>query len=206
MGADRRRLRRLVQRRGVCVDLLPERQPLHPRDRRVHGSRREGRRVADQGSADRPPLQDLQGARAHGADRRLRVGLRRSGHAVRHHDQPLEPGQGDAPHQRVESVQRVHVRGRLGLQPGVSEPDEVLQPRGRLLRRADVQARLRRRGHGAGDAGRQLLLPDAGDRRELAQVPSAGPGLREPRRAPDGDGSSVRLRRGSRLRRGDHVA
>ena len=47
------------------------------------------------------PVQDLQGARAHGADRRHRVGLRRSGHAVRHHHQPLEPGQVDAPHQRV---------------------------------------------------------------------------------------------------------
>jgi ribonucleoside-diphosphate reductase alpha chain len=44
------------------------------------------------------------------------VDLRRSRHAVRHDDQPLEPGQGDAPHQRVEPVQRVHVRRRLGLQ------------------------------------------------------------------------------------------
>ena len=37
-------------------------------------------------------------------DRRRRVGLRRPGHAVRHDDQPLEPGQGDAPDQRVEPV------------------------------------------------------------------------------------------------------
>ena len=104
LGADRRRLRRLVQRRGVRVDLLPEREPLGARHRRVHGGRRERRRVADEGGPDGPAVQDLQGARPHGQDRGLRVDLRRSGHAVRHDDQPLEPGQGDAPHQRVEPV------------------------------------------------------------------------------------------------------
>ena len=81
---------------------------------------------------------------------------------------------------------RVHVRRRLGLQPGVFEPDEVLQRRGRLLRRRELPPRLRHRHHGAGDARRQLLLPDAGDRGELPRVPSARPRLREPRRAPDG--------------------
>ena len=38
-----------------------------PRHRRVHGGRREGRRVADEGSPDRPAVQDVQGARPHGA-------------------------------------------------------------------------------------------------------------------------------------------
>ena len=41
LGADRRRLRRLVQRRGLRVDLLPERQPLRARDGRVHAGGRE---------------------------------------------------------------------------------------------------------------------------------------------------------------------
>ena len=153
------------------------------------------------------PVQDLQGARSHGEDRRLRVDLRRSRHAVRHDDQPLEPGQGDAPHQRVEPVQRVHVRRRLGLQPGVAEPDEVLQPGGRLLRRA-------RRFRHACDVvitAQEMLVdncsyPTPAIAAELLQVPAARPGLREPRRAPDGGRRSVRLGRGPRVRRRDHVA
>ncbi len=36
LGADRRRLRRLLQRRGLRVDLLPELEQLGPRHRRVH--------------------------------------------------------------------------------------------------------------------------------------------------------------------------
>ena len=56
------------------------------------------------------PHKHVPGPRPHGQDRRRRVGLRRPRHAVRHDDQPLEPGQGDAPHQRVEPVLGVHVR------------------------------------------------------------------------------------------------
>ena len=80
----------------------------------------------------------------------------------------------------------------------LAQPHEVLQRRRRLLRRADLPPRRRRHDHGAGDAGRQLLVPDAVDRRELLQVPAARPRLREPRRAADGGGRSVRLRRGTR--------
>ena len=65
----------------------------------------------------------------------------------------------------------------------------------------DLPPRVRRRHHRAGDARRQLLVPDAGDRGELPQVPAARPRLREPRRAAHGDRPSVRLRRGPRLRR-----
>ena len=44
-------------------------------------------------------------------------------------------------------------------------------------------------------------LPDAQDRGELAQVPAARPGLRQPRRAADDPRPRLRLRRGPQLRR-----
>ena len=47
------------------------------------------------------------------------------GHAVRHHHQRLAHLQEHRPHPRLESLQRVHVPGQLGLQPGLAEPDEV---------------------------------------------------------------------------------
>ena len=51
VGADRRRLRRLVHRPGVCVRLLPELEQQRARDRRVH-ARGDGRRgVDDEGGA-----------------------------------------------------------------------------------------------------------------------------------------------------------
>ena len=48
--------------------------------------------------------------------------------------------------------------------------------------------------------------PTDGDRRELLQVPAARARVREPRRALDGERPAVRLRRGARLRGGDHLA
>jgi hypothetical protein len=38
LGADRRRLRRLVRRRRLQLHLLPERQQLRPRHRRLHAA------------------------------------------------------------------------------------------------------------------------------------------------------------------------
>ena len=55
-------------------------------------------------------------------------------------------------------------------------------------------------------ARRQLVVPDARDRAERQGVPPARPRLREPRRAADGARARVRLRRGPRLRSGDHRA
>ena len=51
LGADRRRLRRLVHGRRLRVGLLPELQQLRPRDRRVHARGAGRRRVDDQGGA-----------------------------------------------------------------------------------------------------------------------------------------------------------
>ena len=50
LGADRRRLRRRLQRarRGLRLRVLPEREPLRARDRRVHARGARGPRVADE--------------------------------------------------------------------------------------------------------------------------------------------------------------
>ena len=74
------------------------------------------------------------GARADARDRRGGLALRRPGRAVRHDDQPVAHVPGVGPDQRLEPVQRVHARRRLGLQPGLAEPHEV-PPRGRHVRR-----------------------------------------------------------------------
>ena len=110
LGADGSRLRRLdAGFRSLLVDLLPERQQLHPRHRRLHECgfarwrfqhARGGRR-----SGDRHP----QGARTAAQDCRSHLAVRRSRHAVRHHHQPLAHLEELGPHQRLEPVLRVHV-------------------------------------------------------------------------------------------------
>src|SRR5205085_297506 len=71
-------------------------------------------------------------------------------------------------------------------------------------RRRRARARGRRRLPRAGDPHRLLLVSDARDRAEREAVPPARARLREPRRAAHGAGVALRLRRGSRLRGGDH--
>ena len=100
---------------------------------------------------------------------------------------------------------RVHARGRLGVQPGVAEPDEV-PPAGRLVRRRGLPAHGGHRAAGAGDRRLAVELPDRGDRRQRARVPPARPRLRQPRRVPDGQRLRLRLRRGSRRGGRDHGA
>ena len=56
--------------------------------------------------------------------------------------------------------------------------------------------------HGHGDPGGQLRLPDRGHRAQLARLPAAGPGLRQPGRAADGLRPALRLRRRPRPGRG----
>ena len=77
----------------------------------------------------------LQGARPDAADRRGDVGLRRPGHAVRHHGQRLAHLPEHGAHQRQQPVLGVHVPRRLGVQPGVDQPDEVRRRPRRVRRR-----------------------------------------------------------------------
>ena len=69
----------------------------------------------------------LQGPRPDAAHRRGHLGVRRSRHAVRHHRQRVAHLPEHGPHQRQQPVLGIHVPRRLGLQPGVDQPDEVRQ-------------------------------------------------------------------------------
>ena len=87
LGADRRRLRRLVHGPGVLVGVLPEFEQQRAGDRRVH-ARGAGRwELVDPGGDDRRGDGHLQSARSDAADRRRHLYLRRSRHAVRHDGQ-----------------------------------------------------------------------------------------------------------------------
>jgi ribonucleoside-diphosphate reductase alpha chain len=73
-----------------------------------------------------------QGPGAARQDRRGYLAVRRPRHAVRGHDPALAHLPEHGADQLVEPVLRVHVPGRLGVQPGVDQPDEV-PPRGRVV-------------------------------------------------------------------------
>ena len=73
--------------------------------------------------------------------RRGHARLRRPGHAVRHDDQRVAHLPGDGSHPREQPVLRVHVPQRLGVQPGVDQPDEVRQGRRRVRRRSPTRRR-----------------------------------------------------------------
>ncbi len=76
----------------------------------------------------------------------------------------------------------------------------------RHVRRRGLQGRDVHRVHRAGDHRRQRRLPDGEDRQDDASVPSARHRLRQPRRAADGAGPRVRLRRRTGVGRRDHRA
>jgi ribonucleoside-diphosphate reductase alpha chain len=91
---------------------------------------------------DGEPCGHLQGARPDAADRRGDARLRRPRHAVRHDGQRLAHLPEHGAHQREQPVLRVHVPRRLGVQPGVDQPDEVRR-RGRRVRRPAFEAACR---------------------------------------------------------------
>ena len=158
---------------GLRLGLLPERQQLGARHRRVHarGGRRTatGRRASslDGEVSETLPARDLLRKIAEATHV-----VRRPGHAVRHHDQRLAHLPEHRPHQRVESVHRVHAPRRLGLQPRVAEPDEVRRRRAATSTSTAFRHAVDIADHGAGHRRRQLELPDAGDRRRT-RTPSA---------------------------------
>ena len=181
------RLRGQLQRRSLQLDHVPEREPLGPRHRRLHAGRREGRRLDHalghrRRAATAPTYPAREVAQPHG---RVRLALRRPRRAVRHDDQQLAHLPQQRPHQRQQSVQRVHVPRRHGLQPGEHQPDEV-PPAGRHVRRRAVPGRLPGLLHRPGNPGRSRQLSDAGHRPQQPPVPAAGPGLLEPRQPADG--------------------
>ena len=86
--------------------------------------------------------QDDQGPRPHAPDLPGRLGVRRSRHAVRHHDQPLAHRGQHRSDQRLEPVLGVHAPRQLGVQPGQPQPAD-LPRRGGHLRRRGLQGRRR---------------------------------------------------------------
>jgi hypothetical protein len=103
---------------------VPERQQLGAGDRRVHGGR--DRRPGLEPSPHRR-LGRAHRARPVTCSARspTRLGVRRPGHAVRHHHQPLAHGVQHRSDQRVESLLRVHSPRQLGLQSGLHEPAQI---------------------------------------------------------------------------------
>jgi ribonucleoside-diphosphate reductase alpha chain len=91
---------------------------------------------------------------------RIRLAMRRSRHAVRHHGEPLAHLQEHGAHQCFESVLGIHVPGRHGLQPGVAQPDEVSELE-RHVRRRSIPPCRGYHHHGAGNSGGQRQLPDS---------------------------------------------
>ncbi len=159
VGADRRRLRRIVHRSGLLVDLLPELEQQRARHRRLHARGAGRRELGDARGHQRRGDGYLQGARSDAPDRRRHAHLRRPGHAVRHDDQRVAHLLEHGSHLRQQSVLGVHVPQRFGVQPGVDQPDEVRQGR-RRVRRRRLQGRDPHADHGAGDHRRQRELSD----------------------------------------------
>ena len=94
-------------------------------DRRLPACGRERRRVEPHPAPRRQGCEDHEGPRPVGEDRLRRLGFRRSGHPVSHHHQRLAhlPRIGADP--RLQSVLRVHVPRRHGLQSRVAQPASV---------------------------------------------------------------------------------
>ena len=204
-GPARRGLRHAPRLGGVRLDPVPEREQLGAGHGRVHGARRARRLVGAEGARGRRRERDRRREGRAEPARRRRLALRRSGRPVRHDHQRVAHLPELGPDQRVEPVLGVHARGRLGLQPRLAQPHEV-PARGRHVRRRGVRARGGRRDPRAGDRGRPVELPDRRHRQERTRVPPARHGLREPRRAADGERPRLRLRRGPRDLRRDHRA
>ncbi len=137
VGADRSRLRLLARRPGLRLGVLPERQQFGARDRRIHARGARRRRLADplrQGPARSP--------RPTARATLLRM-IAEAAHACGDPGMQFDttinvwhtcPDQ--RADQRVESVQRVHASGQLGLQPRLAQPAEVHRRARRVRRQA----------------------------------------------------------------------
>ena len=189
--------------KDITSRAVPERQQLGARLRRVHARGRERREFGLRARTTGEVIETVDAKRLFRKHGRGGVGVRRSGHPVRRHDQRLAHQPRDRSHQRVQPVLGVHEPGQLVLQPGLAEPADVPQGR-RHLRRASGSQGRRVRHHGDGHLHLLRRLPDRGDRRHHPPLPPARHRLRQPRRAADGHRAALRLRRRSCARGGHH--
>ncbi len=176
----------------------PELEQLGSRSERVLRRARSRRQLGSDFAHQRQHRQDDQGARSVGADRACRVAVRRSGPAVRRHDSRVAHVRERRSHQRDESVQRIRLHRRHGVQSRVVESGEVRERERRFRREA-----LRGSVAHLDDDARDLRHdgPDAveDDRREESRLSHARPRLRESRHAAHAHGPSLRFGRRLRL-------
>ena len=140
--ADRRRLRRRLQRRRAAPTTRSTSRTRTTRCASTDDfmqSAQNGAKWQTRAVTTGETLDTLDAQRGPARDGGRRARLRRSGHPVRHDDQPLEPGQGVGSDQLEQPVLRVHVPRRHGVQPRQPEPDEV-------RRREDAASTSRRSG------------------------------------------------------------
>ena len=210
LGADRRRLRRRLQRarRRLRLRLLPERQPLRARHRRVHARRawrtatgRPASSLTGAASWTRYKARDLMRQMAEAAWH-----VRRSRHAVRHHHQRLAHLPEHGAHQRLATPAREY----MFLDDSACNLASL-----NLMKFCSDGRRVRRRGLPRTPCdivitAQEIIVDNASypDRRRSSEnsprLPPARPRLRQPRRAADVPRPALRQRRGPRLRRRDH--
>ncbi len=89
--------------------LRPELEQFGAHHRRLPALGRGWRRLEPDAPDRRQGAQDAEGARSVGEDRLCRLGLRRSGPAISHHDQRLAHLPGRRPDRRVEPLLRIYV-------------------------------------------------------------------------------------------------
>ena len=109
-------------------------------------------RLVDEKRSRRQARREIQRARTSAHHGGIRLAVRRSRHAVRHHRESLAHLQVHGPHLCVESVLGIHVPGRYGVQSRVAQSAEV--PRlERSVRCGWFPARRGRHHHRAGNSG-----------------------------------------------------
>ena len=186
------------------VDPVPEREQLGPRQRHVHGGGAEGRRV--------------QPHRAHRRHRRLRRSTRATccGRSRAAAWECADPGvQYDT---TINSWHTLPNTGRINASNPCSEYMSIDDSACNLaslnlmkFRREDGELDVEAFEHACDVVflAQEILVgyssyPTPEIERNAKRVPPARPRLREPRRAADGARAAVRLRRGPRVRGGDH--
>ena len=142
LGAHRGRLRRRLQRprRRLRLGLLPERQPLGARDRRLHAGGRGRRRVGAHGAHRRRAR--WSGSRPATSCARMAEAAWLCGDPGMQFDTTVNAWHTCREHgadQRLQPLLGVHVPRRLGLQPGLAQPDALPVDR-RRVRRRDASA------------------------------------------------------------------
>ena len=120
-----RHLRHRLGVGGLPHRFRPELQQFGARDRRLPAGGRGRRRLESHPPAGRQGLEDHEGARLMGEDRLRRLGLGRSRRPVPYDHQRLAHLPGIGADSRLQSVLRVHVPRRHGLQSRLPQPHAV---------------------------------------------------------------------------------